>query len=134
ILLTVQSQGNGKYRLGVNVKDSREIFKRRYRQVCLILEELNVRTKTTCVKTKTTCGLPDFEKEHIDVRKKKGYDLSDKKINEWIQSNKFQCYNKSTPTKLEFEIIKISEEIKLKFTGNVKNMVCRCNCLKNKKS
>lgn len=62
IILTVQPHGKGKFRLGVNTKDSCTIFQTRYREVCLILDEY------LKIKTKTTCG-PLNSKKNIKTKK-----------------------------------------------------------------
>ncbi|NGX85147.1 hypothetical protein [Aequorivita sp. KMM 9714] len=118
--LTVQSCGNGKFRLGVNTNDSSTIFQKRYRKVVLKIE------KNRVIDTETTCGPPN-DKEVLKNKKcKKGYDLYAKKIDQWIKSNHFHCYRERQPTKIEFQIIKSNSTIILKFTGNTRNNRCKC--------
>lgn len=89
-----------KYRLGVSLYDSIEIFKVRKIKVVLILEELEVITKTVC-------GPP----------LQKGFDLYHKDLDAWIKKKEFCNYEKGKPTKLIFQILEIqnNEYIKLKY-------------------
>ena len=92
-----------KYRLGVSLHDSLEIFKVRKIKVVLILEELQVITKTVC-------GPP----------LQKGFDLYHKEIDVWIKSNGFCNYDKGKPTKLSFKIIENTDtQITLKFINKI---------------
>ena len=80
IFLVVQSCGyKKKYRLGINTKNSQELFKKRGVSVHVILGE------SSTVNVKTTCGTPN---NPINGKKyKKGYDLYSKKISDWIMEN-----------------------------------------------
>ncbi|HMK06308.1 MAG TPA: hypothetical protein VK476_02195 [Flavobacterium sp.] len=95
IVLTVQPCGNGKFRLGLSLNDSRSYFKKRKQQVLIIVG-------TRVFNTQTTCGSD-----------KKGYDLYSTEINEWIIENNYHKYPRHKPTKLEFELDVISDKIKL---------------------
>lgn len=116
ILLVVQPHGKGKLRLGINTKDSNEIFQKRHIKVLLILEE------DLKIETRTTCGPPNF-KEILENKKiKKTYDLYHKLIDKWIKSNHFHCYIKGKPTKLKFQLLKdFNSTITLKFAGRTKS-------------
>ena len=95
IILTVQPAGNNKYRLGINTKDSRNIFKKRKVPVMIKLDE------NLLICTKTTCGCKDME--HDCYVRKKGYDLYHRKISEWINQKGFKDYIPRQPTKLVFK-------------------------------
>lgn len=102
LILKVQSNGKPKrYRLGVNVQYSKMYFKKRRVKVILFLSD-GIR-----VETKTTCGNSNFSKK-IDDRRKKGYDLYDKEINQWILDNNYHIYTKGYPTRLKFELESLS--------------------------
>ncbi|MGV4413211.1 hypothetical protein [Chryseobacterium sp. T1] len=106
IILTVQScekvteKCKVKYRLGISLYDSKNIFKERSLKVILILEE-------KVIITKTICGPP----------LNKGFDLYQEDLDTWIKEKKFCNYEKGKPTKLIFEILENIQEtyIKLKF-------------------
>ena len=118
IFLVVQSCGyKKKYRLGINTKNSQELFKQRGVSIHVILSEL------LKVKIKTTCGTPN---NPIKGKKyKKGYDLYSKEISDWIMENDFHCYKYGQPTKIEFEYYKTNSIHNLKFTGKVeRNTKC----------
>jgi hypothetical protein len=109
IKLTVQSTGNGKFRLGINTFDSKEHFKIRGRVVYVFFP----RKKE--IKTKTTCGLPSWlQAEKEKGRRKKGYDLYDKEIHIWLSEKEF--FN---PTKLLFEMQKKRRGIELYFIKRI---------------
>lgn len=77
-----------KYRLGVSLHDSIEIFKVRKIKVVLILEDMEVVTKTICE--------PPLQK---------GFDLYHKDLDAWIKKNGYCNYEKGKPTKLIFQIL-----------------------------
>lgn len=95
IYLTVQSNGSGGYRLGINSCDSKEIFKKRKQCVILKLGDLSVPCKTAC-------GVPNWYKKKSDFKGKKGYDLNNKCLSKWIIDNRFCCYQKGHPIRLPF--------------------------------
>ena len=119
IFLVVQSCGyKKKYRLGINTKNSQELFKQRGVSVRVIL------SKSSTVNIKTTCGTPNNPIK--GKRYKKGYDFFSKEISDWIIENNFHCYEYRKPTKLEFEHYKINSTHNLKYTGKVeRNTKCR---------
>lgn len=105
VILTVQPCGRvvekckGKYRLGINCFDSANIFKTKFLKVF-------VEVDGEIIETKTTCGTTN----------KKGFDLSDIKLDNWIKKNNFCDYLKRHPTKLRFTIVeKKIDYIKIKF-------------------
>ncbi len=94
ITLTVQPCGNGKYRLGINAKDSQSIFMCRGARVDLIICKMVLELKTSCGKP---CG------NEVDGRKyKKGYDLYHKDLDCWLNEKGYVKYCPSNPTKLTF--------------------------------
>jgi hypothetical protein len=102
IILKVQPCGNNKFRLGISACDSRYIFKKRGFEVCLQLE-------TIFFKTKTKCGPPD---DNFNCAKcKKGYDLYDIRIYNWIISHCFHRYKPRKPTKLKFKYFEKSKKL-----------------------
>ena len=103
ITLTVQSTGNKKYRLGISKSDSKSIFdnKRHY--------STTISFDGKIVHAKTTCGFPN----------KKGFDLYNKIISDWIYDNKFHNYKPYKPTKLEFYWEKKQNKIYLDFCKKV---------------
>ena len=107
IILTVQAcekvteKCKVKYRLGISRSDSLNIFKVRGIKVILIIEGVEIVTKTLC-------GPP----------LKKGFDLYHTTLDQWIKDKKFCDYMKGKPTKLSFQILENNIEgtyIKLKF-------------------
>jgi hypothetical protein len=100
IILTVQSTGNGKWRLGVSLPDSRSYFKENGVLVIVILG-------TKKIYTRTTCGPPN----------NKGFDIYDVEINAWIIENGFNLYKPGAPTKMKFKFQLIAGRIHLTFGG-----------------
>jgi hypothetical protein len=95
IILTVQSCGKDRYRLGINTKDSNGYFKKRGVLVKIMIGSI-------VIQTKTKCGPPN---NLIPNKKyKKGFDIYDPLLNEWIRSNQFHIYMKYHPTKLQFRL------------------------------
>jgi hypothetical protein len=110
IILVVQGCGSrklDKYRLGIRVKESTELFK--YRGEIVSVQIPNYHTSIV----KTTCGPP---KEVEPGKKyKKGYDLYSKDISDWIIDNKFHNYKYREPTELEFYYSLLDKTHHLKF-------------------
>lgn len=110
IILTVQPCGKvvekceGKYRLGVNSNDSTSIFKMRHFKIYIEIDG-------EVIETKTTCGPPN----------KKGFDIYNIKLNNWIKDQSFCNYERGKPTKLSFQIIELIENkhIKIKFNSKI---------------
>lgn len=100
MVLTVQSTGNQKFRLGISLKDSKEIFKKRGVCVNILMPELNIYTKTTC-------GPP----------LNKGFDLYKDKLSKWIIENGYNFYEKGNPTRLNFDYKQTDGVHTLKFLG-----------------
>lgn len=95
LILTVQSCNINKFRFGINVKDSKEIFKKRGLEISLNIGEISFTTKTKC-------GPINFDL----VKGKKSFDLYDIRIDRWIKENEFDVYNKNnfgSPKKLLFD-------------------------------
>lgn len=91
IILTIQYQGtksNKKWRLGIPVKESREIFKKRGVPLKVKMPSVDI------VQTRTKCGCIDFAKNCN--RRKKGYDLYESQIHNWIESSGYINPNKIT--------------------------------------
>lgn len=87
MILTVQSTGNGSYRLGISLQDSHAVFKgKRGAVVRLLIEDQTIETKTTC-------GPP----------LNKGFDLYSQSISQWIVNRNFNNYTRGKPKKLKFE-------------------------------
>lgn len=93
--LAVQPCGNNEHRLGINLHDSIKYFKIRKFELKLTLD------KKTTFQTSTKCGFPN----------KKGFDLHDKKINNWIKSHQFNNYKKGNPTKLLFSYDELNKRL-----------------------
>ena len=110
--LTVQSNGSGGYRLGINTEDSRDIFKCRKIRVRLFLPD---KRKIVCL---TACGNPcDKNGNWVAVNpvtlspyRKKGYDLNKKELSEWIKENSMV-----PPKKLIFKLSHNGKEIHLRY-------------------
>ena len=107
--LTVQSCGNGIFRLGVNTSDSLEIFKCRNKIVKLIIDVQEILVKTSC-------GTPCLGEIPISDKKyKKGYDLYHKDLDKWIKENHFNDFKTGKPTRLLFELIESDEPFVLRY-------------------
>jgi len=116
IILTVQSNGNGGYRLGIGKENSLKYFKCRGVRVHLYL---SVTEEIIC---KTACGSPcdkngNWLKHNPTTGKpyKKAYDLNHKKLSDWIKGKKYNNYDEGQPKKLIFKIEVLQEEIYLKY-------------------
>jgi len=124
ITLTVQSNGSGLYRLGVNTLDSATLFKCRGRVVKLILsEKLSVHCKTTCGVLCDSKGLWFRENPKTkQLYRKKGYDLYSKELSSWIVENEFHLYKPRNPTKLYFDVMRSEESFILEYQSNAHNI------------
>lgn len=87
MILTIQSTGNGSYRLGISLNDSHAVFKGERGAV------VHLFTEDQKIETKTTCGPP----------LNKGFDLYSASISKWIVKRSFNNYTRGKPRKLEFE-------------------------------
>ena len=124
LYLTVQSNGKGGYRLGINKKNLKNIFKCRGKFVSI---ELN---SSKTVKCRTACGNPCdkignwilINSKSNKPYRKKGYDLNNKELSEWIKTNRFYNYDNGKPTKLKFTLIIMKDELHLKFVGKQTNL------------
>ncbi len=105
IELVVQKCGTktgDKYRLGINTADSSNKFRTRGALVSITLD------CSIVIETKTTCGPP---KNPVKNKKhKKGFDLYDKRISEWIVKKCFHCYERRKPTRIQFRYSKDDEK------------------------
>jgi len=78
--LTIQFQGkNKRWRLGIPVSESKNIFKKRGKSLKIKIPSFGV------ISTKTKCGCVDFSSK--STIRKKGYDLYEPAIHSWINSN-----------------------------------------------
>lgn len=103
VILTVQSTGtNNKFRLGINMEDSINIFKNRGKCVFIIIEKDHF-----CCKT--SCGPPP----------KKSFDLYSKELSDWIIMNRFHIYTYNNPKKLLFNITETNLFLKLEFVDEI---------------
>lgn len=112
IKLTVQSNGNEGFRLGINTKDSIRIFGCRR-----VIVHLYLGKDIEKIECKTACGLPCDENSKqiltnpITKKKyKKGYDLNKKEISVWIKNEGFV-----PPNKLLFTMEKTEKIVSLRF-------------------
>lgn len=116
ITLTVQSNGHQGYRLGINTEESRNTFKCRRVLVKLFLPNEKV------IECRTSCGNPCNKKSKwITVNpqtgkpfRKKGYDLNNARLSQWIKQNNRIRESNGTPGKLNFRISKTKEAFVLK--------------------
>ncbi len=103
LILKVQPTGNSnnyRYRLGLNLNDSKKYFKERGVKVNLIL------STSINFDVFTSCGVLDFNIETNSLLNKKSYDFNDIRIHNWIISNHFEDYDKRKPTSLLFQFDK----------------------------
>ncbi|HNP33789.1 MAG TPA: hypothetical protein PKN96_10900 [Flavobacterium sp.] len=103
--LTIQKCGNSKYRFGINTNDSKTIFGKRGISIKIFWTN----NSSDFIETKTKCG-PSNDNFTSKIRKK-GYDLYDIKINNWIKENNYNIYDPGKPTKLLFKYNKIKKEL-----------------------
>ena len=122
IVLTVQSNGSGGFRLGINTSDSKNIFKCRKVKVCLKLDS------NLFIESYTACGNPcDKNREWIKLNsktkkpyRKKGYDINKKELNFWLSQN-YPNKIKGKPRKLRFSIFEDNNTFFLEFISEVKS-------------
>ena len=105
MILTVQSlnKKRDRFRLGVSLSDSINIFKKRHVEVriklCDAIEEIIT----------TTCGFP----------LPKGFGLYCKELSAWIIRNEFHIYPRGKPTKLNFKYSNKNGTHKLIFINRI---------------
>jgi len=104
IILTVQSTGKNKWRLGLSTDDSITLFKHKE----MVKFELPNNIIFSC---SAVCG----------TSKKKAFDFSHGNLNQWILDNKFYCYLPYKPTKIEFALTTEMEYKTLTFLKVQKN-------------
>ena len=95
MILSVQSCGNNKFRLGISTNDSSDVFMIRGFELMLFLNQEDVGFLT-----KTKCGPPQDNFDCINC--KKAYDLYDIRIHNWILENNYNDYLSYNPTRLSF--------------------------------
>ena len=119
IILTVQSCGLASYRLGINVKCSREVFKCRKVPVRIHIKGY------VAIECKTACGNPCDKSDKWLIKdkpvRKKGYDLNSKKLSKWISESGYVSVKKGKPKKLEFSLWEENSVIHLSFVSEVLN-------------
>lgn len=116
IILTVQSNGSGGWRLGINCSDSKNIFRCRKVKVLLYLPKIDI------IECYTACGNPcDKDQKWIRLNsktgspfRKKGYDLNKKELSNWISKN-YKNDKKRRPRKLAFNLSKKLDVFHLHF-------------------
>jgi hypothetical protein len=121
IILTVQSNGSGGWRLGINCEDSKNIFRCRKVKVRLSLPN------DLFIESFTACGNPcDNKGNWIKLNPitgkpyvKKGYDLNKKELSEWL-SKRYPNKIKGKPRKLKFHLIIEKEIFLLNFVSEIK--------------
>jgi hypothetical protein len=92
-LTLVIQRTNGGWRLGLSTYDSGFFYHRESVRIILPGEPV--------LERKCSCG----------TKKKKAFDFNSRTISNWIEKNKFNCYPKGQPVKLEFEL-SIDDKIK----------------------
>jgi hypothetical protein len=120
IILTVQSNGSGGWRLGINQEDSKSIFKCRKVKVRLLI------SRDLIFECNTACGNPcDKKRNWIKLNPKtnmpyvkKGYDLNKKELSIWLSEN-YPNNVKGKPRKLKFDLSIESEVFLLNFVSEV---------------
>lgn len=120
IILTVQSNGSGGWRLGINSEDSKNIFICRRVKVRLCISNVPF------IECFTACGNPcDDNGNWISLNpetgkpyKKKGYDLNKKELSDWLSEN-YPNDNKGGPRKLKFTCVKEKHLFILNFVSEV---------------
>ena len=85
ILLTVQSNGSGGWRLGLNKNDSIKYFSHLETIQFVLTDELILFCNAVC-----------------GTSQKKAFDFNNVKLSKWIIENSFQDYPNRKPTKLIF--------------------------------
>ena len=115
ILLSIQSAGKNKYRLGISVKDSLDIFKCRGQAVDIHIPGFKI------IKCRTTCGNPcgdDGNWISINPKtkkpfRKKGYDLYNVDLSNWLCELLTRKLSKEWSNKLTFSLSSNSGVIEL---------------------
>ncbi len=104
MILTVQSCGgnNTRYRLGINIEDSKKYFKKRKIDILISIGIEKFHIKTSCGK---------IEKEKF----LKGFDLYSKELSQFIIDNNWNNYVQMKPTKIDFNYENIDNLIELTF-------------------
>lgn len=98
LILTVQSNGSGGWRLALYREDSIKYFSH--------LESVQfVLTNELVLFCKAACGTSN----------KKAYDFNNIKLSQWIVDNSFHRYPNRMPTKLIFELTTLKNKKTLKF-------------------
>lgn len=118
IILTVQSNGSGGWRLGINTEDSKKIFRCRRVKVRLCISSVQI------IECFTACGNPcDDNGNWISLNpntgkpyKKKGYDLNKKELSDWLSEN-YPNDNNGGPRKLKFTCVKKNHLFILNFVS-----------------
>ncbi|WP_293872352.1 hypothetical protein [Flavobacterium sp.] len=105
IKLTIQKCGNDKYRFGINTHDSKTLFGERGFLVKIFLSS----NHKEYIETKTKCGPPN--NNFTSKISKKGYDLYEAEINDWIKKENYNTYVLGEPTKLLFIYNKVKKEL-----------------------
>ncbi len=121
LILTVQSNGSGGLRLGINQEDSKYIFKCRKVKVRLFIPS------EPYIECYTACGNPcDKKGDWIKLNPKtsmpyvkKGYDLNKKELSIWLSKN-YPNNTKQKPRKLKFDLTVEGEVFNLKFISEIK--------------
>ncbi len=81
ITLSFHSSGNGKYRFGINLRESYEHFGCRGRNV--VINDGNI-----ILFAQTTCGQHKYDSEANCLKPQKGFDLYSQEISEYIQQKR----------------------------------------------
>lgn len=121
IILTVQSNGSGGWRLGINQEDSKNIFKCRKVKVrlliaCELLFECNTACGNPCDKKGAWIKLnPKTSMPYV----KKGYDLNKKELSVWLSEN-YPNNTKGKPRKLKFDLSVERDVFNLNFISEIK--------------
>ncbi|MEI6190466.1 MAG: hypothetical protein WCP61_08605 [Chitinophagia bacterium] len=89
LILTVQSNGNGGWRLGLSKPDSENYFTHLESVRFLLSNGLEINCNAAC-----------------GISKKKSFDFNNKLLSKWIIENKFDKYPKESPTKILFKLTK----------------------------
>ena len=87
LTLTVQSNGNGGWRLGLSKLDSEKYFTHMESVRFLLSKELEINCNAAC-----------------GTSKKKSFDFNNKELSDWIEKNRFNKYPAGFPTKLLFKL------------------------------
>ena len=115
IFLSIQSAGKNKYRLGISVNDSLNIFNCRGQAVEIHIPGLKIN------KCSTTCGNPCGDNgswillntQTGKPYRKKGYDLYNLELSNWLRELPARKSSNAWSKKLAFLFTKHSDVIKL---------------------